>query len=125
MAMTLRNLPALLFALAAVSASASQHAFDFAAASFRSHVRRLQKPLTGSTSSFDATGEVRTRKVLSGLAEVEQAFSADGGKTWEVNWIADAAASIPCRQCRKPPIATATSTSTSASGARACRGSRT
>src|SRR3954465_6975239 len=72
MAMTLRNLPALLFALAALSASASEHDFDFAAGSFRSHVRRLQKPLTGSTSCFDATGAVRPRKVLGGLAEVEQ-----------------------------------------------------
>ena len=59
--MTLRNLPAILFALAAFSASAAEHDFDFAAGSFRSHVRRLQKPLTGSTSWFDATGEVRTR----------------------------------------------------------------
>jgi hypothetical protein len=72
MAMTLRNLPAILFALAALSASAAEHDFDFAAGSFRSHVRRLQKPLTGSTTWFEANGEVRTRKVLNGLGEVEQ-----------------------------------------------------
>jgi len=68
--MTLRNLPAILFAFAALSASAAEHDFDFAAGSFRSHVRRLQKPLTGSTTWFEANGEVRTRKVLNGLGEV-------------------------------------------------------
>ena len=69
--MTLRNLTVLV-ALAALPASANEHDFDFAAGSFRSQVRRLQKPLTGSTTWFEAKGEVRTRKVLNGLAEVEQ-----------------------------------------------------
>src|SRR3954469_22540568 len=72
MAMTLRNVPALLFALAALSASASEHDFDFAVGSFRSHVRRLQKPLTGSTTWFEANGELRTRKVLNGLGDLEE-----------------------------------------------------
>src|SRR5438045_9430760 len=71
-AMTLRNLTVLV-ALAALPASANEHDFDFAAGSFRSQVRRLQKPLTGSTTWVAAKGEVRTRKVLNGLAEVEQA----------------------------------------------------
>jgi hypothetical protein len=53
-AMSLRNLPALVVP------------------AFRSHVRRLQKPLTGSTTWFETTGEVRTRKVLSGLGDLEQ-----------------------------------------------------
>src|SRR2546421_9016930 len=72
MTMTLRNLATVLVALAALPASANEHDFDFAAGSFRSQVRRLQKPLTGSTTWFEAKGEVRTRKVLNGLAEVEQ-----------------------------------------------------
>jgi hypothetical protein len=76
MAMSLRNLPALvvpaLLVLASLPASAAEHDFDFAVGTFRSHVRRLQKPLTGSTTWFEATGEVRTRKVLNGLGELEQ-----------------------------------------------------
>src|SRR6185503_19310730 len=69
--MTLRNLP-LLAVLLAFGASAAEHDFDFAAGTFRCHVRRLQKPLTGSTSWFEATSEVRNRKVLDGTAQVEQ-----------------------------------------------------
>ena len=168
-AMTLRNLPALVL-FASLGAAAAEKDFDFAVGTFRSHVRRLQKPLTGSTTWFEAHGEVRARKILGGQGEVElneldapkgfeavtlrlwnpatrqwslhfanarrgamvgpatvgefkdgrgefydqedwdgrmilvreafsdikadsyhfeQAFSADGGKTWETNWIAD------------------------------------
>ena len=58
--------------LASLPGSAAEHDFDFAVGTFRSHVRRLQKPLTGSTTWFEATGEVRTRKVLSGLGDLEQ-----------------------------------------------------
>jgi hypothetical protein len=152
-------------------AHAAEHDFDFVVGTFKSHVRRLQKPLTGSTTWTDWKGTVSNRKVLGGrgnLEEIEldtasshlealtlrlynpatrlwslywsnarqgvlarppsvggfkdgrgefydqetwdgrvilvrhvfsdikpdsyrfeQAFSADGGKTWEANWIAD------------------------------------
>lgn len=171
--MTLRNVAtlAVLALLAASGATAAERDFDFSVGTFTTKVRRLPKPLTGSTAWIDARGEVRTRKVLGGrglLEEIEldqpsghlqalglrlydpatrlwsfhfanarrgtigapavgafkdgraelydqedwegrtilvrhifapveggyhfeQAFSADGGKSWEANWIADCA----------------------------------
>ena len=49
-----------------------QHDFDFEIGTWKTHVSRLLNPLTGSPKS----------------CHFEQAFSDDGGKTWEVNWIA-------------------------------------
>ena len=71
MAMSLRNLAAAI-AFVALPEAAAEHDFDFAVGTFRSHVRRLQKPLTGSTTWFEAKGEIRTQKVLNGLGELEQ-----------------------------------------------------
>jgi hypothetical protein len=52
-----------------------QHDFDFNIGVWHSHIRRILDPLSGSTHSIDLD------------AQSEQAFSDDGGKTWEVNWI--------------------------------------
>jgi hypothetical protein len=146
-----------------------QHDFDFEIGTWKTHLRRLQKPLTGSTTWVEYEGTTVVRSILNGRANVvelvvdgpagriealslrlynaksgqwslnfsssgsgslappsvgefrngrgefysqetlngkpilvrfvisditpkscrfEQAFSADGGKTWEVNWIA-------------------------------------
>src|SRR3954471_7797943 len=147
-----------------------QHDFDFEIGTWKTHLRRLQRPLTGSTSWVEYDGTTTVRKVWNGRANLveldvtgaaghlealslrlynpdshqwslnfanvaggtmaqpsvgefkngrgefidqeslngrsilvrfvisditpnachfEQAFSADGGKTWEVNWIAN------------------------------------
>ncbi len=101
-----------------------QHGFDFEIGSWKTHLRRLLHPLTGSTTWVEYEGTTVVRKVWNGRANLvelngrgeffdqetldgsaifvrfvisditqnscrfEQAFSADGGKTWEVNWIA-------------------------------------
>ena len=179
---TARILCGLLVALHCASAAASpdpvptraerrdgRHDFDFEIGSWKTHLRRLQKPLTGSTTWVEYEGTTVVRKVWGGAANLveldvqgpagrieglslrlynpesrqwslnfasrrggtmtpptigefqngrgefysredldgraifvrfvisditpnschfEQAFSADGGKTWEVNWIA-------------------------------------
>jgi hypothetical protein len=165
----------LLVCLAALTVSAAeqprdgQHDFDFEIGTWKTHVKRLVKPLTGSTTWVEMNGVTTVRKVLNGRANLvelvadspsghfeglslrlyhpqsrqwtlnfanaadgilaqptvgqfrngrgefydqeeldgraifvrfvitpidadtirfEQAFSDDGGKTWEVNWIA-------------------------------------
>ena len=47
-----------------------QHDFDFEIGSWTTRLSRLLRPMTGSTEW------------------VEEAFSDDGGKSWEPNWIA-------------------------------------
>lgn len=153
----------------ASAASDGQHDFDFEIGTWKTHLRRLQHPLTGSTTWVEYNGTTTVRKVWNGKANMvelevtgpaghlealslrlynpdshqwslnfsnvasgtmatpaigefkngrgefydqetlngrailvrfviseittnschfDQAFSADGGKTWEVNWIA-------------------------------------
>ena len=76
---TLLVILACLVGLAGVSASAADstdgsHDFDFHTGKWKTHVRRLVhlviNDITPTSIGF------------------EQAFSADEGKTWEVNWIA-------------------------------------
>lgn len=77
-----------------------QHDFDFEIGTWITHLRRL---VTGSTPWVEYEGTSVVRKVWNGRANLvrftisditpnscrfEQAFSEDGGKTWEVNWIA-------------------------------------
>ena len=92
------------------------HDFDLESGTWKTHVSRLVKPLTGSTAwvefelgvatigAFkDDRGEFHDQEMFAGRAilvrnvwseisadrcRVEQAFSDDGGRTWEVNWIA-------------------------------------
>jgi hypothetical protein len=165
-----------LLAVPAVGAD-PQHDFDFAVGTWKSQIKRLKKPLSGSTEWYDVEATVSVRKLLNGRAQLEeieaemptghlhglavrlyrpqakewslhwatatqgafseapatgafrngrgefydqevfngrmivvreiffditeasykfeQAFSADGGKTWEPNWIADLTRTSP------------------------------
>lgn len=49
-----------------------QHDFDFGIGTWKSHVRRLPKPLTGSSDWVEGTGTVTTRKVWNGRADLEE-----------------------------------------------------
>jgi hypothetical protein len=109
-----------------------QHDFDFSLGTWKTHITRLQKPLSGSTTWIKLEGTKTERKIWNGRAHLEeieadgptghmegltlflynpqahqwnqtfassrdgalgapkfeQAFSNDGGKTWETNFIA-------------------------------------
>ncbi|MGC1547739.1 MAG: hypothetical protein WA777_04360 [Rhodanobacter sp.] len=54
-----------------------QHDFDFSAGNWKTHIMRLQHPLTGSTSWVELNGTVVTRKVWGGRAFLEE-IEADG-----------------------------------------------
>jgi hypothetical protein len=49
-----------------------QHDFDFAVGTWKTHVRRLLKPLSGSNEWVEGTGAVSTRKVWDGRAQLEE-----------------------------------------------------
>src|ERR1043165_8102768 len=49
-----------------------QHDFDFAVGTWKSHIRRLESPLSGSTSWSEADGIVSTRKIWNGRANMEE-----------------------------------------------------
>jgi hypothetical protein len=54
-----------------------QHDFDFEAGTWKIHLRRLQHPLTGSTSWVEFDGTSVTRQLWNGRAEIEE-FETDG-----------------------------------------------
>jgi hypothetical protein len=54
-----------------------QHDFDFAHGSWKTHIRRLQHPLTGSNKWVELNGTVVVRKVWGGRANLEE-IEADG-----------------------------------------------
>lgn len=67
---------------AATAASAStlhdgQHDFDFHLGTWKTHIRSLQHPLTGSTSWVEYDGSLVVRKVWDGRAQLEE-LEADG-----------------------------------------------
>lgn len=53
------------------------HDFDFNLGRWHTHIRRLQNPLTGSTSWIELNGTVTVRKVWDGKAQLEE-IEADG-----------------------------------------------
>ncbi|HTC36490.1 MAG TPA: hypothetical protein VK724_24125 [Bryobacteraceae bacterium] len=53
-----------------------QHDFDFEVGSFKIHLKRLLRPLTGSTSWVEYDGTSVTRKVWDGRAQLEE-FETD------------------------------------------------
>ncbi len=54
-----------------------QHDFDFNIGKWKTHIMRLQHPLTGSTTWIEMNGTVVVRKVWDGRAELEE-IEADG-----------------------------------------------
>jgi hypothetical protein len=54
-----------------------QHDFDFEVGTWKIHLKRLLKPLTGSTSWVEFDGTSVTRKVWDGRANLEE-FETDG-----------------------------------------------
>jgi hypothetical protein len=87
------------------------HDFDFLIGDWKAHVRRLPDRLNGSDTwdvydgifhgnrgEFFHQETLRSRVILvrymwlnisPKAARMEQSFSPDGGKTWEVNWICE------------------------------------
>jgi hypothetical protein len=59
------------------------HDFDFNIGVWKTHIRRLQHPLSDSTHSVELNGTVTVRKVWDGRAQLEE-IEADGpGGHWE------------------------------------------
>ena len=54
-----------------------QHDFDFNLGTWKTHIRRLVHPLTGSNDWVDLNGTVHVRKVWNGRAQLEE-IEADG-----------------------------------------------
>ena len=60
-----------------------QHDFDFNFGVWKTHIRRVLDPLSGSDTSLEMNGTVTVRKVWGGRAELEE-IEADGPKGhWE------------------------------------------
>jgi hypothetical protein len=59
-------------AAAAVQARDGQHDFDFNFGSWKTHILRLQKPLTGSKDWVEMNGTVVVRKVWDGRGQLEE-----------------------------------------------------
>jgi hypothetical protein len=62
---------------AAASQRDGQHDFDFNIGTWKTHIRRLVHPLTGSTTWMELNGTVTVRKIWDGRAQVEE-VEADG-----------------------------------------------
>jgi hypothetical protein len=58
-----------------------QHDFDFNIGVWKTHIKRVLDPLSGSTKSIELNGTVTVRKVW--------AYSDDGAKTWVPAFIAN------------------------------------
>ena len=54
-----------------------QHDFDFLMGSWKTHLSRLVKPLTGSTTWIEFDGTIAARPVWNGLANIDE-LEADG-----------------------------------------------
>lgn len=65
---------ALLFASTVLTAAPrdGQHDFDFAIGTWKSHIRRLESPLSGSRTWTEADGVVSNRKIWNGRANMEE-----------------------------------------------------
>ncbi|HEV7509959.1 MAG TPA: hypothetical protein VGS07_34120 [Thermoanaerobaculia bacterium] len=54
-----------------------QHDFDFEMGSWKTHLSRLEKPLTGSTKWIEFDGTIESRPIWGGKANLDE-FEADG-----------------------------------------------
>jgi hypothetical protein len=67
----------------AVAPRDGQHDFDFNLGVWKTHIRRVLDPLSGSANSLELNGTVTVRKVWDGRAQLEE-IEADGPKGhWE------------------------------------------
>jgi len=62
------------------------HDFDFNFGTWHTHIKRLTKPLTGSTDSIALDGTVTVRKLWGGSGQIED-FEADGPNNLHVQGI--------------------------------------
>lgn len=60
-----------------------QHDFDFNLGTWNTHIKRLLKPLTGSTTWTELNGTVVIRKVWDGRAEIEEIEANGAGGHFE------------------------------------------
>jgi len=66
-----------------VASRDGQHDFDFNIGQWKTHIRRILDPLSGSANAIELSGTVTVRKVWDGKAELEE-IEADGPKGhWE------------------------------------------
>ena len=60
-----------------------QHDFDFNLGVWRTHIRRVLDPLSGSTHSIELNGTVTVRKVWDGRAQLEEIETQGPNGPWE------------------------------------------
>src|SRR3984957_20933490 len=66
-----------------VSPRDGQHDFDFNLGVWRTHIRRVLDPLSGSTHSIELNGTVTVRKVWDGRAQLEEIETQGPNGPWE------------------------------------------
>ena len=66
-----------------VSPRDGQHDFDFHIGSWKTHIRSLQRPLTGSTTWVEYRGTLVARKVWDGRAQLEELKAEGAGRQIE------------------------------------------
>ena len=60
-----------------------QHDFDFNVGVWKTHIRRILDPLSGSTKSIELDGTVNVRKVWDGRAQLEEIETEGPNGHWE------------------------------------------
>ena len=60
-----------------------QHDFDFNLGVWKTHIRRVLDPLSGSTQSIELNGTVTVRKVWDGRAQLEEIEAQGPNGPWE------------------------------------------
>ncbi len=60
-----------------------QHDFDFNVGTWKTHIKRIKNPLTGSTDCIELNGTVSVRKVWGGRAQLEEIEANGPNGHWE------------------------------------------
>lgn len=68
---------------APIAARDGQHDFDFNFGTWKTHIKRILNPLSGSTQSIELNGTVTVRKVWDGRAELEEIETEGPNGHWE------------------------------------------
>ena len=68
---------------AAAAAHDGQHDFDFNFGVWKTHIKRILDPLSGSTHSIELNGTVTVRKVWDGRAQLEEIETEGPNGHWE------------------------------------------